>query len=228
MRERGGPVIGVIGGSGGVGSSSFAAVLALVGAPALLVDLDALSGGVDVLLGAESVAGARWSGLRLAGGHLDPDDLLGGLPAVEGAEGTAVLAADTAMDAEAVTQVVEAGASRRTVVLDLPRSGGEVRDAGLACCDLVVLLARTDVAGLVAAHATATAVLDVLAEGRADSVGLIARRGELTAAAAADLVGLPLLGELPAATPGRFSLDVRHPPRAASRLAAGLIAGARS
>jgi len=65
-------VLGVVGGSGGVGASTFAAVLAAVTGRAMLVDLDVVGGGIDVLLGIEDVAGARWSGLRVGGGRLDP------------------------------------------------------------------------------------------------------------------------------------------------------------
>ena len=69
------PVIGVVGGCGGAGASTFACVLAATAAtgwPAVLVDLDPVAGGIDVLLGIEAVPGARWSGLRLGGGRLDP------------------------------------------------------------------------------------------------------------------------------------------------------------
>jgi anion-transporting ArsA/GET3 family ATPase len=77
-------VLGVIGGSGGVGASTFSAALAERAAQeyghAALVDLDPGRGGVDVLLGIEAVPGARWSGLQLDGGQLDPQALLQGLP----------------------------------------------------------------------------------------------------------------------------------------------------
>src|SRR5690349_916184 len=64
-----GLVLGVVGGSGGVGASSFAAVLAATAGRSLLVDLDVAGGGLDVVLGIEAEAGARWSGLHLAGGR---------------------------------------------------------------------------------------------------------------------------------------------------------------
>lgn len=218
MSERGGPVIGVIGGSGGVGSTSFAAVLALVAAPAVLVDLDTAAGGADVVLGVESRPGARWSGLRLAGGRLDPADLVGGLP---GAAGCAVLAADTAtIEADAVLQVVTAAAAAGAVVIDLPRADSPARAAALVLCDLVVVLARADVGGLVAAHVAAGALADVPA-------GVVVRRADLDPREAATLVGLPLLGVLPQAGPRGFSLDPERPPRVARRVAAGVLRGLR-
>ena len=75
-----GVVVGVIGGSGGVGASSFASVLAAAAVPSVLIDLDLAGGGADVLLGIEAVPGARWSGLQLDGGRLDPALLADGLP----------------------------------------------------------------------------------------------------------------------------------------------------
>ena len=56
-----GPVICVVGGSGGVGASTLAAALAFVAARqaarSVLVDTDRLGGGLDLLIGAERVDG---------------------------------------------------------------------------------------------------------------------------------------------------------------------------
>src|SRR5664279_4433323 len=99
-------VIGVIGGSGGAGSSYFAAVLAALCLPSVLLDVDPVGGGVDVLLGIESVPGARWSGLRLDGGRLDPALLADGLPRWRD---VAVLATDAEVPPPvAVLEVVDA------------------------------------------------------------------------------------------------------------------------
>jgi len=211
----GAPVIAVVGGSGGVGASSFAAVLALSAGAALLVDLDPSGGGIDVLLGIEHAAGARWSGLQLDGGPLSPDTLLAGLPRCGR---SAVLAADTArLDAAAVDQVLGVAATAGPVVVDLPRVVSDVRAAALAHAWLVVVLARGDVAGLVAAHAVTATLPDV-------PRALVVRRGRVSAAQAAELIGIPLLGELPAAgAPG--ALDPDRLPRAAARLAAGVLDG---
>ena len=69
------PVVGVVGGSGGAGASTFAAVVALGASelssrPVLLIDLDPIGGGLDVLLGLDSTAGARWSAVSKPGGAL--------------------------------------------------------------------------------------------------------------------------------------------------------------
>lgn len=211
-----GTVVGVVGGSGGVGASSFAAVLAAVAGDALLVDVDVTGGGVDVTLGIESAPGARWSGLRVAGGRLDPGTLVDGLPRWGP---VAVLAADVpVIEADAVLQVLEVARSAGAVVIDLPRASCPERAAALLHCELLVVLARADVDGLVAAHA----VVDALPE---LPTGLVARRGQVPAADAAELVGCPLLGELPALAGSRVELHPYRLPRSAARVAAGVLSG---
>jgi hypothetical protein len=209
-------VIGVLGGSGGVGASSFAAVLAAVAGGALLVDLDVTGGGVDVTLGIESSPGARWSGLRVAGGRLDPGALRDGLPRWGPVP---VLAADVGeLDAAAVLQVLEVAGAAGPVVLDLPRASCAERAAALLHCDLLLVLARADVDGLVAAHALVDALPEL-------PRGLVARRGEVSAGAAAALVGCPLLGELPSLDGSRLALHPHRLPRPAARVAAGVLRG---
>lgn len=206
----------MVGGSGGVGASTFAAVLALVAAPSVLIDLDVAGGGIDVVLGIEQAPGARWSGLRLAGGRLDPALLADGLPR---AGPVAVLAADTvAVDSAAVLQVLDAAGELGCVVLDLPRASCAARAAGLLRCDLVVVVARADVAGLVAAHATVSALPD-------RPIGLVVRRGTVDPGEAAGMVGVPLLGVLPPLAGAPLVLDPRRPPRSSARVAAGVLTG---
>jgi hypothetical protein len=214
-----GPVIGVVGGSGGVGASSFAAVLAVIAGPSVLIDLDVTGGGIDIALGIEGTVGARWSGLRVAGGHLDPEMLVGGLPR---AGPCSVLAADSAeLDPAAVSQVIAAACALGPVVLDLPRASCAERAAALLRCDLVVVVARADVSGLVAAHAMVAALPEL-------PVGVVVRRGEVAPVEAAGLVGASLLGVLPALGPGRVTIDPNRPPRHAARVAAGVLAGVAS
>lgn len=210
-----GSVIGVLGGSGGVGASSFAAVIAAVSG-ALLVDLDVTGGGIDVTLGIESAAGARWSGLQVAGGRLDPDALTGGLPRWGSVP---VLAADVAeLDPDAVHQVLAVAGVAGPVVLDLPRADRPERGVALTACSLIVVLARGDVDGLVAAHALVDALPDT-------PCGLICRRGEVRPTDAARLVGRPLLGELPALDGSRLVLNSHRLPPGMARVAAGVLRG---
>ena len=62
--RRRGAAVAVVGGCGGAGASVLAAALAVTavrhGGRALLVDCDPLGGGLDLVLGAEHVAGLRW------------------------------------------------------------------------------------------------------------------------------------------------------------------------
>ena len=93
-----GAVVALMGGSGGVGTSTLAAALALCGARdglrALLLDADLGGGGIDILLGAEHLSGWRWGRFDAARGHLG--DLAGQLPHCDGVD---VLAADRAVGA---------------------------------------------------------------------------------------------------------------------------------
>ncbi|KAA8724660.1 septum site-determining protein Ssd [Corynebacterium flavescens] len=85
---RGG-CIAVAGTAGGVGTSTFAVALARTVGEALLVDADPRSGGLDLLLGIESVPGARWPELNFGDGNIDANDLKRALPATS--DGIAVL-----------------------------------------------------------------------------------------------------------------------------------------
>ena len=82
----GAPVVAVVGGHGGSGASTLAAGVAFAavrgGRSCALVDLDANGGGLDLLLGAERLAGWRWPRLSSARGEVG--DLREFLPVVDG------------------------------------------------------------------------------------------------------------------------------------------------
>jgi hypothetical protein len=213
-----GVVVGVLGGSGGVGASSFAAVLAHAAQPAVLVDLDVTGGGVDVLLGIEDVPGARWSGLRLDGGRLDPHALAGGLPRWRSVPVLAVDADEPT--AAAALQVIEVAGRLGTVVVDLPRSPVLLRDKVLLRCDLCALLARAEVRELAAAGAVLRTVRRSVPE---VPVGVVLRRGALPATDASGLLAVPLLGELPPLE--HVPPPAQRPSRALTRVAGGVLDG---
>jgi hypothetical protein len=206
--------VGVLGGSGGVGASTFAAALATSAGRSVLIDCDPVGGGIDVLLGIETQPGARWSGLRVEGGRLDPQLLAEGLPRWRA---VGVLAADVAPAPAAVGQVAEAAAELGVVVLDLPREPGPLRDAALACCRLCVVLASARIAALAAARATLPVGVPL---------GVVLRRASRVAAVpsvdAARMLGAPLLGALPASDGSDLGADL---PRAMLRVAAGVLDG---
>ena len=184
-------VVGVVGGSGGVGASTFAAALAAAARNAVLIDADPLSAGIDVVVGLESVPGARWSGVHVNGGYLDPALLDRGLPRWGGVR---VLAADVAPSASDVVQVIDAAAELGTVVVDLPRMPGDLRDKSLARCVLAVVVSSASVAPLAAARRLVASLPDV-------PIAMVMRRGPVTRADAAELLGVPVLASL--AEPGR-------------------------
>lgn len=210
--SRQGSVIGVIGGSGGVGASSFAAAMAAVSA-ATLVDLDPVGGGVDVLLGIEQADGARWSGLQLDGGYLDPELLAGGLPrwglvAVLACDGVGPSCAD-------IGQVVGAAVANGPVVLDLPRGPTPERDEGVRQCSFVVIVASAELRAAAAAQVLRRTLPNV-------PTGLVVRRADIDADTVAGYVGAPLVGLLPPLFGGPHNGRL---PRQSTQVASGILDG---
>jgi len=81
-------IMGVLGGCGGAGATTFSAALAMQGAAkqrrVVLVDADPYGAGIDLLLGAEHVPGVRWDGLVDATGTIEHDMLVDALPREHG------------------------------------------------------------------------------------------------------------------------------------------------
>ena len=196
-----GRVLVLTGASGGVGTSTTAAALALVaardGGRVALVDLDERGGGLDLLLGAEQQEGWRWP--RLAGARGFLGDLHGQLPSVEGVDLLSVARLDPAappLTAEAVGPVLlSLVRSHPLVVVDLPREPTPGAAEALRQADEVLLLVRADVRGVAAGRVAAR----VLAPGCASLSALSrsARRGGVAADAAAAALGLPSAGVVP-------------------------------
>ena len=174
-----GRVLAVIGGRGGAGASVFATAVAVAaagsGRHAMLVDCDALGGGLDLVLGAENSNGLRWSGLALGGGRVPASALHAALPTprLGGRGGLTVLSygrsdygrsdygrGGPGPDGVAVRTVC--GAGRRageTVVCDVPRHPCEPGTAALETADLVVLVVPAEVRACAAAATVAARVL---------------------------------------------------------------------
>jgi secretion/DNA translocation related CpaE-like protein len=208
-----GGIIGVLGGCGGAGASSLAAALAAVafqtsatsprrrrarrptlGPVPLLVDLDPLGGGLDIALGAEGVAGARWSGLHATGGRLDPDQLLDGLPRWRGIP---FLACDGHVppSAAAVQSVIQAGREIGPVVLDLGRSTSSARTAALELLTALVVIVPAEIRAVTAAAAMQAALAD---DGFTGAARLVVRSdgAVIGSGRIADVLDLPLAGSL--------------------------------
>ena len=188
--------IAVLGGSGGVGASTLAVGLACAGTglgPTALVDLDALGGGVDLLLGAERVPGWRWDRLRAARGQIG--ELTSQVPTAAGVTVVSMGREDpTTVTRDAVAAVL-ASLSRSTelVVMDVGRSLDAGAREALRGSDRTVLVCAQDVRGVAAARMT-------LAAGEPPGAGVVVRMrrgGAIRPAEVAAALGLPLLGTVP-------------------------------
>ncbi|GAB3715907.1 septum site-determining protein Ssd [Mariniluteicoccus flavus] len=188
-------VLGVVGGSGGVGSTTLAVGLADLaarrGLRTLLADLDPRGGGVDLALGLERTPGRRWSGFAAARGFVG--DVQAHLPP---APGLGVLAWDRDPEAEVPGSTAIASVLRSTsrthevVVVDLARGGGDLA-SHIALCDGTVVVGVATVPGLAAARA-------VVAEADPTApLAVVARPGVLGGDELARGLGVPLLGTLP-------------------------------
>jgi secretion/DNA translocation related CpaE-like protein len=226
--------LAAVGGScGGAGTSTVATALALAAAAegdVLLVDADSAAGGIDLLLGAESAEGLRWPELTGLRGRVDGRALLAALPEVGGLHLLAASRTETCpLPEEALAAVV--GAARDAgcpVVVDLPRAGPAAEG----------VLAEADLAALVVPARLRAACAARLLVDRPDAAWsaarLVVRRvpGGLAAGEVAEVVGRPVLAELPhdrAAVPRG---EAGRPPRVGRRsvwggLAARLLAEAR-
>lgn len=201
-RGCGGAVVGVIGGSGGIGASTLAAGLVMTarrrGLSAALVDLDPLGGGVDLLVGAERAPGWRWP--RLVGARGEVSDVGRFLPHVDGftvvsmerpeAPGTPA----EIPGPEAVRAVVGSLAHHHDlVVLDAGRAPCPGARLVLASCRRALLVAGTGVRSV----AAASQVLGSLELGEPRLVVRSCAASRVPPDAVAHALGLPAAGVLP-------------------------------
>jgi secretion/DNA translocation related CpaE-like protein len=193
--ERG-RLLAVGGSCGGAGASTVATALALaVGPGSVLVDADPWGAGLDLLLGAERVAGLRWPELTGLRGRVGGDALLAALPEVDGVHVVAASRSSPVdLPDEALTAVVDAArAVGRPVVVDLPRAWPGARTV-LADADVAVLV----VPARLRAATAARLLVDDPDSGWA-TAQLVLRHvaGGLSRSELADVVGRPVLAELP-------------------------------
>lgn len=198
--RRTGRIVALMGSSGGVGVSTLTLSLALSaarsGARSTVVDAVANSGGLDLVVGAETAEGLRWADLAEASGELG--DLRSALPEVSG---VAVLSAGRASSAapspEAMQAVLGAlgGASDVTFV-DVGRQPPPVP------VDVVLLVVGGDVRSVAAAQqlgqgVTPTAVVVRSGPGRGVPGAAVSRTlGVECAGVLSEDRALPRLAEL--------------------------------
>ncbi|MCB0940662.1 MAG: helicase [Mycobacterium sp.] len=193
--DRSGWVVAVTPARGGAGASVFAAALGQAGTEALLVDLDPWGGGIDLLLGGESVPGLRWPDLGLQGGRLAWSAVRDAVPNLRGVSVLSGARHSHEPGAGPVAAVLDAG--RRggaTVICDVPRRMTDPEIAAFDSADLVVAVTTCDVRGV----AAASAVVPVLRAVN-PNVGLVVRGpspGGLRAAEVAEVAEVPLLAAM--------------------------------
>ena len=166
-KGRKGVVAAFIGGSGGVGCSSFVAACGSaavqVGESPVVVDLDPTGCGLDLILGSdEPQSGVRWAELYRVSGRIPGKSLVDGLPSVSDIPVLSWGENERRLPSnEALGIVVD---SLRTsfdlVLLDLPRGSHDVANAVLPRADVAVFMARAGVIGSLAAQRSATWLLD--------------------------------------------------------------------
>ncbi len=187
-------VVGVVGARGGIGASTLAALVAARAArrtATVLVDLEAASGGLDVLVGLEEEAGARWPDLARARGDVDGRDVVALLPrwgrvALLSCDRSRPGPVDPATAADVVVALARASGC---VVVDLGRTAALAGHPVLGLCDRLALVAGRDLRSVAGALALREALGDV-------AVGLVVRGpgpGGLGTDELAQAVGLPVL-----------------------------------
>lgn len=183
--HRRGATLALVGASGGLGVSTLAASLGLMaagrGGPTAVVDLAEASSGIDLAVGLESTEGLRWPDLVHVRG--EADDVLGGLPALDGAHFLSASRDDPQRPGQVAVDAVLASLSRS--------AGLVVVDAGrrlISGCDRQVLVVGADVRSVAAARVVA---------GLDSPDAIVVRRGPgrgLPAAVVAKSLGTECLG----------------------------------
>jgi secretion/DNA translocation related CpaE-like protein len=192
-----GLTLGVIGGSGGAGATTFSCALgqaAALDGPTLVVDLDPLGPGVDRVLGMEEQGGVRWPDLATTSGRLGSRSLREALPR-RGNLGVLSWSGSVrqgAVPEAAAVREVLAAASRghHRVVLDLPRGDNEV----MTRCDEVIVVVAPSITGI----ASAARLVDNIAGSGVDATraGLVVRGSGVDPETVARTVGLPVLAAM--------------------------------
>jgi secretion/DNA translocation related CpaE-like protein len=194
-RTSPGLVVGVVGGSGGAGATTFACALGQVAAragPALVVDCDPLGPGVDRVLGLDATPGVRWEDLDRTSGHLGARSFREALPGREGLRVLTWSAGSVSVPAPATVRESLSAARRGhdVVVVDLPRAVDPVSEETVARCDAVLVVLRPTVASVAAAARLVGRLPD---PGR---LGLVARGTGVDPADLTAVTGVPVLADM--------------------------------
>ncbi len=193
-RSRG-LVLGVIGGSGGAGATTFACALGQLAArsgPSVVIDADPMGPGLDRVLGLEDQDGVRWDALCRTTGRLSSRSLRDAVPRRAGL-GVLTWHAGTAANLQPFAAREALSAAERghdTVVLDLPRSVDPVVDELVARCERVLVLVVPTVAGVSSASRLCARLADPV------RVRLVVRGQGIEASQIARAAGVPVLAQM--------------------------------
>jgi secretion/DNA translocation related CpaE-like protein len=152
-----GLTIGVVGGSGGSGATTWACALGQVAGrrgPSIVVDLDPLGPGVDRVLGLDVVDGVRWEALGHTTGRLSARALRDSVPRRDGVAALTWYARPEPRRLQAFAVREALSAARRghdTVIVDLPRGWDALTEEVVTRCDHVLVTIVPSVPGLAAA-----------------------------------------------------------------------------
>jgi len=152
-----GLTVGVVGGSGGSGATTFACALGQVAGrrgPSVVVDLDPWGPGADRVLGLDLVDGIRWDALGHTTGRLSARALRDSLPRRDGVAVLTWYAGPEPRRLQAFAVREALSAARRghdTVVVDLPRGWDALTEEVVTRCDHVLVTVIPTVPGLAAA-----------------------------------------------------------------------------
>jgi secretion/DNA translocation related CpaE-like protein len=193
-------VVGVVGASGGAGASTVAASLATAHARrderSLLIDADALGGGLELLMGCEARPGLRWSDIDVGEGRVAASSLLAAIPSIDGVSVLSISRLHPSdVDAALLRTMIAAGRRAcRLVVVDLPRRLGAWFEAVAPDVDVAVVVATTEVR-------SASAGRHLVARARGSCADLralvrVTSGGRLEPEAVAEAIGLPLVGSV--------------------------------
>jgi secretion/DNA translocation related CpaE-like protein len=211
-----GALVAVVGGRGGAGATVTATALAVTGLRlghrTLLIDGDPLGGGIDLVLGGEATDGLRWAELAGARGRLTADSLYDALPQVDELTVLSWGRADGAdVPGEAMATLLDAGLrGSDLVVVDLPRQFVPASQVALELADLTLLVVPAELRAAAAASRVLSAIRDYCPD-----VRLLVRGpapSGLGADTVAEVLGLPLAGEIRAEPGIAAALERGDPP----------------
>ena len=200
-----GAVLAVIGARGGAGSSVLAGAVAARaardGTSTLLVDCDALGGGLDLLFGLERRDGLRWPGLVVNSGRVAMSDLHAALPEADiGSGRLSVLSCGRSGGGpapDAVRSVIDAGRrSGEIVVCDLDRAIGPAARVAVGAADAVLMVVPSEVRACAAAARVVARLEEYADRNVLRVVGRVSGPDGLYDVDIADALQLPLLGTL--------------------------------